>query len=412
MREWFLALPHVAPAWSGICSGSHICSVSHSPHCAGSVRASQLLWPVLSRFTIKLGHLTAEPASRAAIVALAQLAAARLAVLWAARPPDAAAEQEAVGWLQNWLRPLQIASWDCCGVALEQRERTQLLARLNGAAAWLLRQHRRGCGAVWSGLLPRRPGPIIATCSTLCHLARSLVGLEPCSSAGLVLAAEASGLAAASLQAALEREAADGSSGLQSPAGLPPCLALLKELYKGLSDLCHMEDKAAGQQRVPLDLGSVPGGAESLLGASEAALRLAAMLAQQLLPPTSRGRVVTGERQRAAIEKAGHCFVPAVDAAEGLIGCVGAQLSTNSVSWTDGTMTAVQHCAVSAAKLARAAVALLGQHRETAAAVEAGADPSGGGKLGCKVMMLLRRVALYPQHEAGSDGADPADVER
>lgn len=276
---------------------------------------------------------------------MVQLAAARLAVLWAARPPEAAGEREVATWLLHWVRTLVVVPSDDCSTSLQHRERTQLLAQMNGVAARLLRLHQRGLMVVWGDAQRRVPAPVLLTCRALCSMAKSLAVAEACSAQELVLAGEAAGLAAAALQAAMEREAAGGSEP-GTTEGLSLSFTGLLGLYEAMGQRCYGWQHAEAQQRAPPDLDSSATGAESLVGAVEAGLRLAAVLARRVL--------VAAGTQAPGVA----VFGAAVNVAAGIIAYVVVQKGKSAAVRRADYREAVQHCAVTAAKLAGVVAAL------------------------------------------------------
>lgn len=248
------------------------------PPPAGYVRESPDAWTTLNLFLGGLPSLAIQLAQEGGTTAeaLVRLAAAWHGALWAAWPAEAAGDAEVEQWLGRWLEAMPAIPWNRSGAALAGRSREQLLAQLNGAAAWLLRQRQRSPAAGWPARSGMPPEPALAPGQVLCMVAVSLLSARGCTAVELVLAAEGSALAAAAVLARLEAGPA-GGSGLggngEGDSALFSSLEALKQLYSAVATACKVE-------QAPRELASVPGGVESLMGAAEAAQRLAAVLVQ------------------------------------------------------------------------------------------------------------------------------------
>lgn len=107
---------------------------------------------------------------------------------------------------------------------------------------------------------------------------------ESYASADLVVAVEAVGLAAAAAQAVVDRAMGGDSEQSGSKKALRSLFSGLHGALESLPGVLAPGSEEEAQQRPPPELGSVPGGAQSLLAAAEAVLRLAAALAQRWLP--------------------------------------------------------------------------------------------------------------------------------
>lgn len=90
-------------------------------------------------------------------------------------------------------------SWGNFGGGLARRSRAQLLARLNVAAAWVLRERRRA--VVWEFRGEEAEPPLRPAAQAACCLAMGSLDQPALSAQELVLAGEAAGLAAAALLA-------------------------------------------------------------------------------------------------------------------------------------------------------------------------------------------------------------------
>lgn len=107
-----------------------------------------------------------QPASPTAGATFLRLAAARHAVLWAARPAQATEDPGTAEWLQDWVHVVMVVV-SSQSAPLERRKQAELLAQLSGVAAWLLQGHQRGWATVWVGPGGESPGPIPAACEAL-----------------------------------------------------------------------------------------------------------------------------------------------------------------------------------------------------------------------------------------------------
>lgn len=151
---------------------------------------------------------------------------------------------------------------------------------LNGASAWLLRQRQQP--VVWAAEALQEPplrATVIAMAGMACGLMESHTHRDPhpASPQELVLAAEATGLTVAALQAELDRCSA---AALRDPVAVDASGAIVMSLMR-MKFLCMSLVKFRASTG-ELDLSSVPSAVESLVGAAEACLRLSAAVVQQL----------------------------------------------------------------------------------------------------------------------------------
>lgn len=161
-----------------------------------------------------------------------------------------------------------------CLDALDRHGVSEALVQFCDTATWLLRLHRRGCLGLWE--------PCLSVTKMVRLLARRLIVWGGSwSPEQLVLAAEATGLAAAGVLAFPE-SAEPGASELSlTGALLADANKELALLYKALLHLMDRSVLTTGRAAAVLpDLVSVPGAAESLAGAAEASLRLTAAMVQ------------------------------------------------------------------------------------------------------------------------------------
>lgn len=294
------------------------------PHPAGVVRCSPGLWRVLTKAHC-LMHRPQAWGSEPSIARAAQLQleAARRSVLLASRPPHSAPAADVAACLAQWeLMGNTIGALS--GWSLEELGGTTALAQCNSAAAWLLQRAARA-----GGLTDIDIGQAVGMLPYLarCALARpgtgppgqlwlGRPGVRPPTAAEFLLAVEALGLYAAGLMAQLEAgggyggggssgsSAADtsggssgtsGSSSTGSDGGIPeraellahPLLVPLQRdaevklaLCSALEVLCSQTGGAVEGWALGID--AVPGSLETVIGAAEAMLRLAATLAARI----------------------------------------------------------------------------------------------------------------------------------